>query len=253
MAYLLSYLLGYKNSKKVSRTRKLFFLLGGTLLCLLFFYTLTGNSYLPSLVLAFTLCFLVYYSMKDISWENRSMDMMMVIWFLTYLISHSFLIIKVDRYFITTLPALSYLMVLGLVEIQKLFRPLRGSTKTGLVAIGMAIFLFLSSSQPYAANVPRHIYGDLETTGDFLRSYDPHYADKIIYSDNWPAMSWHLKMKVKRGWCSSFKDKSSFSKMLLQNNATYFIQTKPDCPVNLSGYQEIGHVYYILIYKRISS
>ena len=251
LIYAMRYIWCFKNFK-TSKRKKALVLVAGIILSLLFIFTLQGNSYLPAAVTMLALIFLIYYSTKNQAGKNSSLDMLMLIWFLTYFISHSFLIIKVDRYFITTTPALAYLLILGFNQVQdKLSQLSKKKISAGLLAIILALLLLFSSIQPYAYNVPRHIYGDLETAGNLMKDYDPDYQDKVIYSDYWPAMSWHLKMNVKRGWPKNFEDNAEFSRMLLENNTTYFINYYSDPPLNLTGFVEVQRVANIIIFERV--
>jgi hypothetical protein len=191
----------------------------------------------------------------------------MVMFFLTYFISHSLLSVKVDRYFITMAPPMVYLIVLGLnctgnrmgdllqkiktknIKLNQFLS--RKKLLTGLLVMVLAIMLFVSSFNAYEQRVPYDIYGYVEEGAKWLQDYDPDYQDKIIYSNQWPGYSWFLRMNVERGFMPDFNTTDEFSQMLVEGNATYYISIN-NGSFELRDYEKIGNTSHVFFYKRIT-
>lgn len=84
-----------------------------------------------------------------------------------------------------------------------------------------------------------------------MANYDPDYADKIIYSNNWPALSWHLKTNVNRGFLPDFNNSDEFSQMLVNSNATYYIGTDANF-LHMKDFERIGNTSNVFFFKRIN-
>ncbi|MDP3484739.1 MAG: glycosyltransferase family 39 protein [Methanobacteriaceae archaeon] len=232
------------------------------ILIILFIISLGGNSYLISELLMFSTILITYFALRKIEIiKGREIkkvfriDLIILIWFLTYLISHSFLSIKVDRYFITMIPAVVYFMVLGLSNTGNLIARLTNKLDhkkiiSGAIIIILAVTLFASALQPYEDKVPYKVYGFLEEGAKMMKTYDPHYKEQVIFSDQWPALSWYLKMDVQRGYPLDFKTSAEFSQMLKNSNATYFISTNGRGSLNMEGYSKVANDKIVYIYKR---
>ena len=232
------------------------------ILIILFIISLGGNSYLISELLMFFTILITYFALRKIEIiKGREIkkvfriDLIILIWFLTYLISHSFLSIKVDRYFITMIPAVVYFMVLGLSNTGNLIARLTNKLDhkkiiSGALILILALTLFASALQPYEDKVPYKVYGFLEEGAKMMKTYDPQYKEKVIFSDQWPALSWYLKMDVQRGYPLDFKTSDEFSQMLKNSNATYFISTNGRGSLNMEGYSKVANDKIVYIYKR---
>ncbi len=235
------------------------------ILLLLFILSLWGKSYLISEALMLVLVLSIYLALKKQNLDtgtgnrgfNRVLDLAIIIWFLTYFISHSFLSVKVDRYFVTMIPAMVYLIVLGLSSTGNILARLSGKLNhrniiSGVLVLLMAVMLFSSSIYPYQNNVPYPIYGYLEEGGTWMADYDPDYADKIIFSNQWPAFSWYLKTSVQRGFPSDFKTSDEFAQMLKKSNATYYIGVYNGY-MQLNGYKRVGNTTEVYFFQRINA
>ncbi len=232
------------------------------ILIISFIISLWGNSYLISELLMFSVILITYFTLRKIEiikgLEIKSVfriDLMILIWFLTYLISHSFLSIKVDRYFVTMIPPMVYLIILGLSNTGNLIARLshridQKKIISGVLILVLAVTLFASSLQPYEDKVPYKVYGFLEEGAKLMKTYDPQYKEKVIFSDQWPALSWYLKTNVQRGYPLDFKTSDEFSHMLKNSNATYFISTYGRGALNMDGYSIAAHDKLVYIYKQ---
>ncbi len=232
------------------------------ILIILFIISLGGNSYLISELLMFSTILITYFALRKIEIikgleikKAFRIDLMILIWFLTYLISHSFLSIKVDRYFITMIPAVVYFMVLGLSNTGNLIARLTNKLNhkkiiSGVLILILGVTLFASALQPYEDKVPYKVYGFLEEGAKMMKTYDPQYKEQVIFSDQWPALSWYLKMDVQRGYPQDFKTSDEFSQMLKNSNATYFISTNGRGSLNMEGYSKVANDKIVYIYKR---
>lgn len=232
------------------------------ILIILFIISLWGNSYLISELLMFSTILITYFALRKIEIikgleikKAFRIDFVILIWLLTYLISHSFLSIKVDRYFVTMIPAMVYLMVLGLSNTGNIIARLTNKLNqkkiiSGVLILVLGVTLFASALQPYEDKVPYKVYGFLEEGAKMMKTYDPQYKEKVIFSDQWPALSWYLKTDVQRGYPQDFKTSDEFSQMLKNSNATYFISTYGRGALSMEGYSIATHDKIVYIYKR---
>jgi hypothetical protein len=227
----------------------------------LFIISLGGSSYLISEFLMFSMILTIYATLRKIEIINNleikgaiRVDLVILIWLFTYLISHSFLTIKVDRYFVTMIPAIVYLIVLGLSNTGNILATLSKKVNqkkiiSGALILVLALTLFASNLQPYEDKVPYKVYGFLEEGAKVMKAYDPEYKEKLIFSDQWPALSWYLKTQVQRGYPQDFKTSAEFSQMLKNSNATYYISTYGRGALVLEDYSVVAHDKLVYIYK----
>lgn len=185
-------------------------------------------------------CMLFLYSKSKIP----KLDLMVFTWFLTYLFAHSLICLKVDRYFITMVIPLTYILMLGISELKNLI----STSKYNALVIFLAVGVVISSLSYYFTITPYRLDSNLENAATWLKNYDPNYRQKIIFSDHWIGMSWYLKYEVKRGNPDDFKSIDDLSKMLINSNATYFIWTKKG--FELKGFEIIKKFKGAIIYER---
>jgi 4-amino-4-deoxy-L-arabinose transferase-like glycosyltransferase len=213
----------------------------------------SGSFVIPE-VLFLILALSLYLLLKDLGIKHLQLDLMILVWFFTYIISYSFLTIKVDRYFVAMMPAMIYLLLLGVREAGFFISSIvkRQDMKnvfSGLLMLGIALCILFSSAQPYV----HHFVGDpnagFEKAANWLEEYDPGYQDKVVYSDHWPSFSWYLKMNVQRGYPKDYINPEDFAKLLQKDNVTYFISTG-NKSIIISGYDSIYQYGNLIIFKR---
>jgi len=277
----LKILKGLKNSfsyNKNGKNKKLAKIALSLILLLAVIASLFGGNYLITEALFLIFSLSLYMLLKELGLKDSQLDILMLVWLGTYLISHSFLTVKVDRYFITMVPALVYLIMGGVRETGvtigsllnknssiKKFMANKNSMMNqqdmvnkndsrnlvaGLLALGLVLFVLSSSLQPYIHHVPQGVYANLDEASIWLQEYDPQYQDKVIYSNHWPSFSWYLKTDVKRGFPSDFKTTEEFSDMLQSHNATYYINTHEGEYFTLTGYHAIYKEGSLVIYEK---
>jgi hypothetical protein len=256
-----------KKAASGKRNKHLILLASIIILLVLFIASFWGDSYLITELLMFALIMGLYLAFRKLEIKHLNLDLVMVMFFLTYFISHSLLSVKVDRYFITMAPPMVYLIVLGLNCTGNMMGDLLKRIKTkniklnqflsrkkllsGLLVMVLAIMLFVSSFNAYEQRVPYAIYGYVEDGAKWLQDYDPDYQDKIIYSNQWPGYSWFLRMNVERGFMPDFNTTDEFSQMLVEGNATYYISIN-NGSFELKDYEKIGNTSHVFFYKRIT-
>ena len=167
-----------------------------TILLAILALTLNQTSYLVSVVLVFILCYLAGTSLRGEN-EQQSLDLMFLAWFLSYLIFHSILPIKVDRYFITMAPALVYFLILGFDELLNIIRARKPGFNGKWIGLTLVLILLTSTTITYAGHTPQKVFVVyLEDAGVWITQQDPQYQDRIIASDYSTALSWYLKKDV---------------------------------------------------------
>lgn len=215
-----------------------------------FFYA----SYIVTDVILFFTCLLIYKVFGNKENEKLKMDLLFLSWFFTFLIMHSVISLKVDRYFITVTPALAYFIILGLsvlVERYK-YKIKNQNLKTwGLYAIIGLIFL-TSSTVTFIGHTPNTcLIKYVEPTTQWLEEYDPDYHDKIIISDYSPAVAWTMKKYVITGVIKNYRDDDDFSSMLIDSNAEYYVDVFSEEKPTLRGYRMIKETGLIAVYQKI--
>ena len=166
---------------------------------------------------------------------------------------HSTIPMKVDRYFITVLPALAYFIILGLSVLIERYK-LRINNKTwktwGLYAVVGLIFL-TSSTVTFMGHTPNTcLIKYIEPSTQWLEDYDPQCQEKVIFSDYSPAVSWSMKKMVIGGVLKDFKNTNEFSSMLTAAGAEYYIDALSEKKPVLKDYHVIKENGDIVIYQK---
>lgn len=194
-----------------------------------------------------------YELLKDTRNKNLRIDFLFLSWFGSFFIFHSVIPIKEDRYFITMLPALSYFIILGLSSLIETLKPMikKEHLKSALY-LAVGVILLSYSTATYIGHVSQEGYGFyLQLACDWLKDYDPHYQDKIIYSNHDPGASWCLKKEVKFAVPRLYVDMESFSNYLRSNKVEYYIDAYSNNPY-IPGYHIIYSYETVSIYERDS-
>lgn len=232
------------------------------------FITFFGDFYLVCEGLMFIFSLESYLLFRKLGIKYYNLDLAMFVFFATFFISHSFLNVKVDRYFISMVPGLVYMLILGLKylgdfiseQLQKYskldYKVFKKEIFPNLLILILTVCLFISSFYVYAAKVPYPMYGYLEDGANCLMDLDQDYKGKIIYSNHWPAFTWYLKTNVERGYIPDFnitgeenQTLKKFSEYLILNNATYYIHTSVD-NTSIPNYTCVANTEHVSIYKR---
>jgi hypothetical protein len=236
----------------------------------IFIICLNGNIYLEVLISLFLLVICLFSLSSKINIDNNDVDFTIGLYFLTFLLFQSFMGFKVDRYFITVVPPLTYILILGLNSffnsispyLNTLLKFKKPKMEISTVYIGIiAILLVISSFHVYNEELTYPSHENIEFASKWLKYQDSDYYKKIIYSNYNEPFSWYLKKRV----IPSYSDKVSFkelsSKELVSKNATYYIRyntsfrndlyySKHNLTFHLEDYEIIGNKYDIVIYKK---
>lgn len=218
-----------------------------------FIITFNTVSFIVSEIIFFLVCFISYNLLKSSGYRTLDIDITFFSWFGVYLIFHSVLAIKVDRYFITMAPAFTYFIVLGLNEFMSKIKPKikNESLKSWSIYVVVALIFLSTSTATYIGHTPKKCFTlDIEDASNWLKEHDPNYKDKIIYSDYGPAASWYLKREINGGFPISMTTDELFSKMLQKNKVDYYIDSLSKPKPELAGYHIIKITGQVAIYEK---
>ncbi|MCD7781124.1 MAG: glycosyltransferase family 39 protein [Methanosphaera sp.] len=203
---------------------------------------ITTFSYIVTFILVLIVLVLVWCMLGKYKIENIDYDLCMVSLFIIYIVFQSILSTKNDRYFITVLPFIAYFITICISYIYKYVDSHlcldRINTST-VITILVTVFLVFNTLGFVESAPTESDYDDLEAAYTYLVEYDPDMNNEtVIYSDNWPAVTWYLNIYTQRGVLEQ-SDRASvyeFSSMMLAQNdshnaATYYIDTG-------SGYED---------------
>jgi 4-amino-4-deoxy-L-arabinose transferase-like glycosyltransferase len=217
--------------------------------------TFNQTSYLVSVVLVFLLCYLAYTSLRGSEKEHLALDFLFMSWFLSYLIFHSILPIKVDRYFITMAPAVAYFLVLGLSELLTTLstHTKKPSLQSKWVYLALVLVLLSSATATYTGHTPKKVFVlYLEDASEWIIEQDPQYQDKIISSDYSSAMSWYLRKDVKGAFPRLYQTPEEFSRVLQSQNADYYVDSLSNPQPDIPGYRQVQTFQMVTIYRRVN-
>jgi 4-amino-4-deoxy-L-arabinose transferase-like glycosyltransferase len=228
------------------------------ILILLFVLTLNRVWYMISELIFIIFCYFFYKYLKDIKLDYK-MELFFVSWFVAFLIFHSVYAIKVDRYFISMLPAFLFLVIFGLDTVYRLFKskyPFKvADISIFLIIVVIILFNIIPSTIWLIAN-----YDHISSSGDMYPEvkeavygskwiYDnvPDYRQKIIYSDFlWPHFSWYLKMKVNR---LIIENVTSINRNLNNISADYYLSSYYNNSLNT--YKKKVEIGNLTIFEKI--
>jgi len=197
--------------------------------------------------------FFGYQLFNDINIKNLDIDFLFLSFFAAFFIFHSVILLKVDRYFITMIPALTYFIILALAVIIEKYKYNFKQVKLrtwGLYAIVGLIFI---SSSMAVHTGHSFIHGSgytIQGTCNWLEKYDPNYKNENIYSDYDPAFTWGLKKEVIIGVPSLYVSPLAFSNYLIGNNADYYIDSFSKPKLNIPGYHIIKNISTVTVYQK---
>ncbi len=225
-----------------------------TFLVLLSTLLLTFNhtSYLVSVGLVLALCYLAGTSLRANKQEYLALDLLFLSWFLSYLIFHSLLPIKVDRYFITMAPALVYFLILGWSELLATLSTWKPGLNSRWIYLALALVLLGSTTITYAGHTPQKVFVVyLEDAGNWITQQDPQYRDQVLASDYSSALSWYLKKDVKGAFPRLYRTPQDFAGYLQSQDVDYYVDSLSNPKPDLPGYQVVANFRMVTIYRRL--
>ncbi|MDI6644480.1 MAG: glycosyltransferase family 39 protein [Methanobacteriaceae archaeon] len=206
-------------------------------------------SYMYVEILFFIFCIVSYFYLKDISDRDLRLDFLFFSWFMSFFIFHSIYGVKVERYFITMTPPLTYFIILGVNQVSNKFKiQYKRINISPYIIISIFIFLLLISSNVYLNSLPDktdYLVADSISAAEWMQNNVSNYKDMEIMSDLWPVLSWYLKMDVKP--MPFFKNSLAFNHELQKQNADFYLTIRD---VNLPSYKKVIKLGSITIYKK---
>ena len=184
--------------------------------------------------------------LKKYEIKGLNFHLMMLTWFLTYLISLSYIYLKVNRYILTLMPAFIYFFILGLYYIEKQWNydfklsKYKINTSQVLAIFLIAIFMFSAFNFTNTVNMSPDTKSP-SIISDYLKHYDANYCTKEIGVYNQRPFSWFLKMKL----FGITKENRGY---LTNSNITYYIaNNRVD---NLTNYHLLKNQGKLYLYER---
>ncbi|OPY25094.1 MAG: hypothetical protein A4E27_01050 [Methanobacterium sp. PtaU1.Bin242] len=222
------------------------------LLTFLGIWSFFTSSYLVTELIFLGFLYAGYRFFIDTPVKNIRIDFLFLSWFIAFFIFHSIIPLKEDRYFITMSPALAYFIILGLSTfIEKFKYKIKNQhMKTYGMYLTVGLLLLSYTTAEYAGHVTQEGYGFyIGLTCDWLKEYDPHYQDKVIYSNYDPAVTWYLKKNVKFGVPRLYVNSEAFSNYLKAGKADYYVDAYSTSPP-IPGYHIIKNIETVSVYER---
>lgn len=237
---------------RVQQNKNILLLIVMVLLSILGILSFFTTSYFVTELIFVAVLYTGYLFFRDAKVKNLEIDLLFLSWFGAFFIFHSVLPLKEDRYFITMTPALAYFIVLGLSAFIEKFKfyMKQENLRSWRVYLLVGLVLFSYTVAVHIGHTPQKGYGFyMQSASDWLKEYDPHYQDKIIYSNYDPAFTWYLKKEVKFGVPSLYPNAQAFSNYLMKGKADYYIDAYSSKPY-IPGYHIIFSIESVSIYQR---
>ena len=260
-----------KNSFKIKNNFTKIKLLLTVILSLIFVATFGKINYMGSEVIFFILAYFAYEISKDQDIKYMDLNFLFLSWFMAFFIFHSVYVIKDDRYFLTMTPLVSYFLILGLSGVSnRLSFKIKNRNVTLYLFAIILTFMMLVSTTQYLPGIKetnsdfKSINENMKAASQWLVSYDSDYANKTIYSDDWPYTGWYLRTHVgmmpifknnQKFYCGvkhySFNsnDNKAFNSYLNSNNVDYYFSVRKG--LNLTGYKLIKQFNNLVLYERV--
>lgn len=221
-------------------------------------FSIYNKSLIISEILLLTIIYLLYVFLNNKEYENSNkrlgLDLMFLTWFGAFLIFHTILPFKVDRYFITMAPALAYFIILGLSQFIKEIGPKIKylNSKTWLVYIIIGLVCLTSATATYIGHTPQKTYTvDIHNSTEWIKIYDSNYNNEIIGSDYPNAVTWYLHKDTTGAYLKFYNNTNEFEDYLQKNGVYYYLDSNKPHP-DLKGYRIIKIFGVVAIYKRTS-
>ena len=240
-------------------------------LTLIFIVTFGQVHYMVSEVIFLAVGLVFFTLINELNIKNIDLHILVFSWFMAFFIFNSVYVIKSSRYFILMAPGVAYLLLLGL---RTVFNELTVKLKKGnlifpVFALILTVFILLSTAS-LLPSIEDRFQGirvtneKIAIASEWFINYEPDYKNKVIYSNLWPYLAWHLKTDVKimftfknnQAYLGGVKDNTTFTQQdnlasnnyLVDNNADYYFSSDA---INLTSYKPIKQFGSVIIYERI--
>lgn len=229
------------------------------ILFVLFLLSLGNVSYIISTVLFFMALYLIWNVFKSYDIEYLDYDLIMISLFVIYLVFQSILFTKNDRYFITVLPFIAYFITYALDMIYSKLDSYEFISKIKISSLVTCILVLvlLTNTLLFVSALPTdNDYENIEEACSWLSGNEKIGNYTILYSDNWPAVTWYLNIYCQRG-VTNLTDKyyqAYFSRQLLSTNdthqaAAYYVDTTNYPKVDYPGLVKIKDFDTVQVYE----
>lgn len=244
-----------KNDERIFGRKKIILSLIIIILLALFVFTLGSVSYVLSNVLFLASLIILWIVLEDYDIDFLDVDLLMISLLVIYLVFQSILFTKNDRYFITVLPFIAYFITYTLDE---LYNKLDGyNVNLSKILSAVVIVFLLANTLLFVYEIPTdNEYHDIEEACEWLSSNKSINNTTIIYSDNWPAVTWYLNIYCQRGVPDVGDDyyPSNFMYEILHNNdshhgAIYHIDTRSSEKIDYPGMIKLHRINTVQIYE----
>lgn len=251
-----------KSNKKIKFTQKKYLML---LLAVMLFIgcglTLNNVSYIITTIILLVGLVLLYFALEDYNIERFDYELMMFYLLLIYVIFQSILSTKNDRYFITVLPFIAYFITCAIGWIYEYIDRYKLNNNfnikvSDIISI-VLIILLVGNSLVFASSIgDENEYEGIGEASQWLENYDNITNQSIIFSDNWPAMTWYLNIFVQRGIFNPTNNSDSLLfvyNILAENDthhaAAYYVDTHNNVKGEYKGLTKIYEKDNIVIYE----
>lgn len=229
------------------------------ILAILALASINNVSYIITTILILAVLFMIKYVMEDYEIKYLNYDLLMLSLFLIYLIFQSILSTKNDRYFITALPFIAYFITNALYYIYNYIDAKINikQVKISLIISSIVVVFLIVNSLYYNSTIPEeNHFRDIEDSCKWFMDTQDYNNSTIIYSDNWPAISWYLNIYCRRGVPDISEDNSTWTypmHLLKKSNkhkpASYYIDTNNEYKKDFIGFSKIKRIGDVEIYQ----
>lgn len=190
---------------------------------------------------------LLYHYFQKADQKYITLNIIFLLWFLTYFDFHSHDPIKIERYFAVMAPGVAFFTLEGLEAIGKaLGNRVLTAAWNGLVAVMIAMAILASLVATFASRVERdYLVNDTVRTSSWLKKNDSRISQAKIYSDLWPVFSWYLRENVEP--MPFFKDERAFDHALVKQDVDYYLAIRER---KLPSYQVAAQIGSVTVFKR---
>lgn len=227
-----------------------------TIICLI---SINSVSYIITTILTLSVLYIIKHILEDYDIWYLNYDLLMLSLLLVYIIFQSILSTKNDRYFITVLPFIAYFITNALYYIYNFIDfkiEIKNIKISTIISIVIVLFL-LGNSLCYNNNIPEeNHFNNIQQACKWFDDNCEFDNTTVIYSDNWPAVSWYLNVYCRRGVPDVTMENTTwtFTKNILKSNdehepASFYIDTNNENKMDYVGLSKIKSINDVQIYQ----
>lgn len=232
-------------------------ILVSAMLLLAFIISLGSISYIISTIVFLLSLYLMWNVLDEYDIEYLNYDLLMLSLFVIYLIFQSILFTKNDRYFITVLPFIAYFITYTINSVFMYMKSFNNGSRIIKIAVTVIIIALLFNTFIFINEIPtENKYHNIEEACSWLEDNRDLNNSTVIYSDNWPAVTWYLNIYTQNGVINTTNSTAriNFSYTKLHSNSShkageYYIDTTSAIKENYAGLEKIKHIHNVEIYE----